>query len=166
MFELNKLKQILASNSGSSYIAFCTWNEYSQRDYSHAKQRQHTQAKGAIYDHALLSNTQSNGIQALSTTKVVNGELFIITEPSHFNAAIPEGCILVAPYFDNRWVGAIAKLNGVVVNRGSHLSHSAIVAREHGVPYYVNVELDLGDLVSKQQVALDAGKISALVAAS
>ncbi|PWQ96824.1 PEP-utilizing enzyme [Leucothrix arctica] len=160
LFELNKLKHDLAHDSKTHpYQTFLTWSEFTKQEHALGEQRQHTQALGAFYDHALISDNDTNETHALSTTKPVQGQLLIITNPAQFTGNIAESCILVAPYFDNRWVSKIESLQGIIVNRGSRLSHSAIVAREHGIPYYVMSGLDLHTLSTGQQITLDAGKI-------
>lgn len=50
----------------------------------------------------------------------------------------PPDAVYVGPYFDNQYVSFIPQLRGIIVGSGSALSHSAIVAREHQVPYLVD----------------------------
>jgi phosphoenolpyruvate-protein kinase (PTS system EI component) len=49
--------------------------------------------------------------------------------------------ILVTLYFDNRWVHHIKDLKGIIVERGSRLAHSTLVAREEQVPYIIHSNL-------------------------
>ena len=70
----------------------------------------------------------------------------------------PAGSILVAERTDPGWVMLFAAAVGLVVERGSLLSHSAIVSREIGIPSVVSVPgatewLHDGDLVE-----IDGGK--------
>jgi rifampicin phosphotransferase len=70
----------------------------------------------------------------------------------------PAGSILVAERTDPGWVMLFAGAAGLVVERGSLLSHSAIVSREIGIPSVVSVPgvtewLRDGDLVE-----IDGGK--------
>jgi pyruvate,water dikinase len=70
----------------------------------------------------------------------------------------PAGCILVAEHTDPGWVILFAAAAGLIVERGSLLSHSAIVSREIGIPSVVSVPgvthwLRDGDLVE-----IDGGK--------
>jgi pyruvate,water dikinase len=62
------------------------------------------------------------------------------------------GEILVAERTDPGWVILFGSIAGLLVERGSLLSHSAIVARELGIPAVVSIEglttwLQDGDLV-------------------
>ena len=50
-----------------------------------------------------------------------------------------EGCILVAERTDPGWVPLFVAAKGILVERGSLLSHSAIVAREMGIPAVVGI---------------------------
>ena len=51
-----------------------------------------------------------------------------------------EDCILVCPSTDPSWTALFTRITGLVVERGSMLSHSAIVAREMGIPAVVGVQ--------------------------
>lgn len=81
---------------------------------------------------------------------VVKGRARVILDPRH--AEIEPGEILVAPRTDPGWIMLFPSAAGLLVEHGSLLSHSAIVAREMGIPAVVSVEglttwLRTGDLV-------------------
>ena len=136
-------------------VLFCTWSEYQAGNYQTAMARQHLQARYALYDYALFSSDVAGDIQSLASAKTVESRVFLIENPASFKGDISKDCILVAPYFDNRWVGRIRELKGIVVSQGSRLSHSAIVAREYDVPYLVMPELDLESLGQGQEMILE-----------
>jgi pyruvate,water dikinase len=68
---------------------------------------------------------------------VVRGRARVVTVPKA--AEVRAGEILVAERTDPGWILLFAGAAGVVVERGSVLSHSAIVARELGIPAVVSV---------------------------
>ena len=68
---------------------------------------------------------------------VVRGPVRVITDPR--NARLRQGEILVAERTDPGWVMLFPSASGLLVERGSLLSHSAIVAREMGIPAIVSV---------------------------
>jgi pyruvate,water dikinase len=81
---------------------------------------------------------------------VVRGRARVVTDPK--TAEVQAGEILVAERTDPGWILLFAGAVGVVVERGSVLSHSAIVARELGIPAVVSVAgltswLTTGDLI-------------------
>jgi rifampicin phosphotransferase len=81
---------------------------------------------------------------------VVRGRARVVRDPKA--AEIRAGEILVAERTDPGWILLFAGAAGVVVERGSVLSHSAIVARELGIPAIVSVAgvtawLRTGDLI-------------------
>ncbi|HET9979556.1 MAG TPA: PEP/pyruvate-binding domain-containing protein [Ktedonobacterales bacterium] len=81
---------------------------------------------------------------------VVRGRARVVTDPK--TAEVRAGEILVAERTDPGWILLFAGAAGVVVERGSVLSHSAIVARELGIPAVVSVPgltswLKTGDLI-------------------
>lgn len=68
---------------------------------------------------------------------IVRGPARVIVDPR--NAEIEPGEILVAPRTDPGWIMLFPAAAGLVVEHGSLLSHSAIVARELGIPAIVSV---------------------------
>ena len=69
---------------------------------------------------------------------VVRGPVRIVRDPR--DAAIRQGEILVAERTDPGWVMIFPLVTGMIMERGSLLSHSAIVARELHIPAVVGVE--------------------------
>jgi pyruvate,water dikinase len=69
---------------------------------------------------------------------VVRGPVRVVTDPRH--AALRLGDILVAERTDPGWIMLFPCAAGLLVERGSLLSHSAIVAREMGIPAIVSVD--------------------------
>jgi pyruvate,water dikinase len=67
-----------------------------------------------------------------------SGKARVVMDPSA--APIEAGEILVAERTDPGWVMLFPLASGLVVERGSLLSHSAIVAREMGIPTVVGLE--------------------------
>ena len=68
---------------------------------------------------------------------VVRGPVRVIRDPR--NAELQAGEILVAERTDPGWIMLFPAAAGILVERGSLLSHSAIVAREMGIPAVVSV---------------------------
>lgn len=68
---------------------------------------------------------------------VVRARARVITDPR--NAIIESGEILVAPRTDPGWIMLFPSAAGLLVEHGSLLSHSAIVAREMGIPAIVSI---------------------------
>ncbi len=68
---------------------------------------------------------------------VVRGPVRVISDPR--NASLNAGEILVAERTDPGWIMLFPAAAGILVERGSLLSHSAIVAREMGIPAIVSV---------------------------
>ena len=66
-----------------------------------------------------------------------------------------EGCIMVAERTDPGWVPLFPISKGILVERGSILSHSAIVAREMGIPAIVGINNLLSILKDGDEVEMD-----------
>lgn len=81
---------------------------------------------------------------------VVCAPVRVIDDPRQ--ATLQPGEIMVARFTDPGWITLFANAAGILVERGSLLSHSAIVARELGIPAIVAIDgvmewLQTGDVV-------------------
>lgn len=86
---------------------------------------------------------------------VVVAKVRVIEDP-RIEALLP-GEILVARHTDPGWIAVFANAAGVIAERGSLLSHSAIVAREMGVPCVVSLKGVTQWLKTGDTVRLDGG---------
>ncbi|MBD2071279.1 phosphoenolpyruvate synthase [Leptolyngbya sp. FACHB-671] len=68
---------------------------------------------------------------------IVRAPVQVITDPRQ--ATLRQGSILVAERTDPGWIMLFPAAAGLLVERGSLLSHSAIVAREMGIPAIVSI---------------------------
>jgi pyruvate,water dikinase len=71
---------------------------------------------------------------------LVKGYARIILDPIQARSAFDADDILVIPFADTSWTPLFCGIGGVVAETGGQLSHSAIVAREYGLPAVVNVK--------------------------
>jgi pyruvate,water dikinase len=67
----------------------------------------------------------------------ISGPVRVVKDPRHVD--LSHRAILVAEHTDPGWVVAFPSALGILVERGSLLSHAAIVARELGIPAVVAV---------------------------
>lgn len=86
---------------------------------------------------------------------VVTAKVRVIEDPRV--EALSPGEILVARHTDPGWIAVFANAAGVIAERGSLLSHSAIVAREMGVPCVVSLKGVTQWLRTGDVVRLDGG---------
>lgn len=95
---------------------------------------------------------------------VVRGMACVVRDPKH--ARLTAGCILVADHTDPGWIMLFPSASGLVVARGSLLSHSAIVARELGIPAVISIPGLLDWLQDGDEIELDgaAGIVRRIVA--
>ena len=71
--------------------------------------------------------------------------------------ALVQGEILVASHTDPGWIAVFSNASAIVVERGSLLSHSAIVAREMGIPCVVGLKGALDWIVDGETLSVDGG---------
>lgn len=86
---------------------------------------------------------------------VVTGPVKVLRTPSE--DARLDGEILVAERTDPGWVPLYPSVSGLLIERGSILSHSAIVAREMGIPTIVGIAGLVSTLKTGQVVTMDGG---------
>jgi pyruvate,water dikinase len=87
---------------------------------------------------------------------VVRGPVRVVRDPR--DARLPAGSILVADHTDPGWIMLFPSARGLLVERGSLLSHSAIVARELGIPAVVSIPGIMSWLSDGDVVELDGAE--------
>lgn len=105
----------------------------------------------------ILDKTPSDGILRgiPSGAGVVKGKIKLVTDPSNANI---NGEIMLAKRTDPGWVMLFPMCKAMIVERGSILSHSAVVARELGIVAVVGVENATSILKDGDEVTVDGIK--------
>jgi pyruvate,water dikinase len=85
----------------------------------------------------------------------VVGEAALVHDPR--GTGTPPGRILVTKTTDPGWIFLMATAAGLVTERGSLLSHTAIIGRELGIPTVVGVEGATTHIADGALVAMDGG---------
>lgn len=97
---------------------------------------------------------------------VIEGVVLVVDDIEQLNkdASIGKDKILVAPMTDPGWVFLMTVSKGLVVEKGSILSHTAIIGRELGIPTIVGVKNAMNKLKSGDRIKMDGqtGKITVL----
>jgi len=84
---------------------------------------------------------------------IVTAPVKIITDPK--TQRLKKGEILVAKNTDPGWIAVFSNASALIVERGSLLSHSAIVARELGIPCVVALKGAMSWLEDGETVTVD-----------
>jgi phosphohistidine swiveling domain-containing protein/6-pyruvoyl-tetrahydropterin synthase len=94
--------------------------------------------------------------QACSSGKL-EGEVIVISDVNEVssNAEVAQGKILVAAMTDPGWVFLMTVSAGLIVEKGSILSHTAIIGRELGIPTIVGVKNATQILKTGDRVLMD-----------
>ena len=106
-----------------------------------------------FYYEDLTGNSQldENTLQGTGCSKgIVKGKVKIVLNP--MNTQVEDGDIIITKSTDPSWVMVFPLLKGLIVEKGSLLSHSAIISREMNIPAIVGVQgatsiLKTGDMV-------------------
>jgi phosphohistidine swiveling domain-containing protein len=70
---------------------------------------------------------------------VIQGYACVVHDPAAAPASLSRQHVLVVPFTDVGWMPLFASVGGVVAECGGQLSHTAIVAREYGLPTVVGI---------------------------
>ena len=106
-----------------------------------------------FYYEDLAENSQldENTLKGTGCSKgIVKGKVKVVLNP--MNTEVEDGDIVVTKSTDPSWVMVFPLLKGLIVEKGSLLSHSAIISREMNIPAIVGVQsatsiLKTGDIV-------------------
>lgn len=71
---------------------------------------------------------------------MARGYARVVSDPSQAPVTLNQDDILVVPFTDASWTPLFFRIGGLVAETGGQLSHSAIIAREYGLPAVVNVK--------------------------
>jgi pyruvate,water dikinase len=86
---------------------------------------------------------------------IVRARARVVRDPR--TDALQPGEVLVARHTDPGWIALFANASAIAVERGSLLSHSAIVARELGIPCVVGVKGATQWIKSGDEIEVDGG---------
>ncbi len=103
------------------------------------------ETRGIIHQGNQFQSIKTASVSTIGDTRqglgccpgIVRGKVKVITDPRH--VVIHSGEILVAERTDPGWIMLFPAAAAVLVERGSLLSHAAIVAREIGIPAIVSI---------------------------
>jgi phosphohistidine swiveling domain-containing protein len=120
-------------------------------------------ARGVVLAH--LSKADSSSVKGASAARELQGvacsagrvraRARVVRTPEHHLDI--RGEILIAPMTDPGWVFLMVPAGGLVVERGSILSHTAIIGRELGIPTVVGVADATSIIRDGQMVEIDGG---------
>lgn len=101
----------------------------------------------------LAANTDPNKLQGVPCSPgVVEGVAKIVLSPDDADL---NGEILVTKRTDPGWVPLFPSISGLLIERGSVLSHSAVVAREMGIPTIVGLRKVTENIANGEKIRLD-----------
>ncbi|MDO4798968.1 MAG: PEP/pyruvate-binding domain-containing protein [Bacillota bacterium] len=103
-----------------------------------------------VRENAMLYGTGCSGGQ-------IEGELILVHDASVSIASVRDK-IIVSRMTDPGWIFLLASAKGIITEKGSLLSHTAIVSRELGIPAVVGVPHAMDQLQTGDYVRLDGAR--------
>lgn len=130
--------------------------------YTSTNPGDHFETYGEVYGRNIFAGKEeerekSNQLKGLGCCRgIVENEVRIVVKP---DADIRlNGEIMVAQQTDPGWIVLFPSISALIVEKGSLLSHSAIVAREMGIPAVVGVKNATKILSNGDRVRLDGAE--------
>ncbi len=112
--------------------------------------------KSCIHINSAVQHIQPGKLKGIPCSNgTAEGEVLIIRDAS--KAGNVKGKILVTKMTDPGWVFLLAGASGIIAEKGSLLSHTAIVSREIGIPSVVGAENAMSILHDGDRVRIDGG---------
>lgn len=119
------------------------------------------ETEGMVYHRNSFQDLRSDGLKMddpeLRGTGccagVVTGTARVMTSP--MEGSLQPGQVLVTRQLDPGWVPVFPVVSGILVERGSLLSHSAVVAREMGIPTIVGITGLMNRLATGVTIRMD-----------
>lgn len=109
-----------------------------------------------------LTDTSNLIVGTAGSPGVVQGIVKVVHQLSEATKVQP-GDILVADTTTPPWTPLFATVGGLVTNSGGVLSHSAVVAREYGIPAVVGASMATQCLQDGQRVEVDGTRGTVLI---
>jgi phosphohistidine swiveling domain-containing protein len=144
--------EILQTERASEYRDIIAKRKSEYQTYSTEEHYQRYEQRGNVFVPAVPIEVNASAMKGAGCCSgIVTGEVRII-DASMIHDASLTGKILVARNFEPGWIGLFGKAKGLVAERGSLLSHTAILCRELGIPSIVGAagvtkKLNDGDIV-------------------
>lgn len=147
MDELEQPNSSIVESRKRQYAGFMTLPPYGYLEFEDEPFDKAIRVVETIQNHGdvreLIGTPTSNG-------KII-GEILVVKNPTEVKGDA-SGKILVTRMTDPGWVFLLTQAKGVIAEKGSLLSHTAIISRELGIPAVVGIRnateiLQTGDLV-------------------
>ena len=154
--DYHKGRAVTTNLKGLTELRKAEYQAYQREPVSHQVETLGPVYMGNDFRAAKVSqaNPDEDGLSGIGCYPgVVEGQVKIITDPRS-NMDL-DGHILVAERTDPGWTPLFPACKGILVERGSTLSHSAIIARELGIPAIVGIPGLLQKLQGNEHVRLD-----------
>jgi phosphohistidine swiveling domain-containing protein len=89
---------------------------------------------------------------------IARGRARIVRDPADVRRALSKDDILVVPFTDVGWTPLFPRIGGIVAETGGQLSHSAIIAREYGLPAVVDIQRATHIIRDGQPITVDGNR--------
>ncbi len=106
------------------------------------------------FNSKVYTSSEGKLVGTICSSGKVEGEAVVINKAS--DAVNTAGKVIITKMTDPGWVYILSSAKGIVTEKGSILSHTAIVSRELGIPSIVGVEFATDIIKTGDRVLVDA----------
>lgn len=108
-----------------------------------------------INQQQTVSTNQQN-FQGIGCSKgIVRGQVLVVEDIQAVNVQQSYNKIIVTKMTDPGWVYLLTQAKGIIAEKGSLLSHTAIISRELGIPSVVNVQQATQQLTTGEWIEIN-----------
>lgn len=107
-------------------------------------------------NHQEIASANQQDFQGIGCSKgVVRGQVLVVEDIQAVNFQQSHNKIIVTKMTDPGWVYLLAQSKGIIAEKGSLLSHTAIISRELGIPSVVNVKQATQQLMTGEWIEIN-----------
>ena len=101
-------------------------------------------------------STNQQDFQGIGCSKgIVRGQVLVVEDIQAVNVQQSYNKIIVTKMTDPGWVYLLTQAKGIIAEKGSLLSHTAIISRELGIPSVVNVQQATQQLTTGEWIEIN-----------
>lgn len=151
------LDELIDDMQINNYKSIITTRKEKYKEHENKKraQRYHQSSAGFFPVASIATFDKKSSLKGVGCSSGIVSEKITIINSNQIDITKIEGKILVASYFEPGWINVFSKAAGIISERGSLLTHTAILCREMGIPSIVGVKGILSAVKNGQIVQMN-----------
>ncbi len=130
-------------------MAFCTYEEYADRNFSEADTRYEQELPHSVI--GVQPHDVGDEVELIIGAHT-SGQVVAVRDPDSYRGPFPKGCVVVTHHVPSTWIPYMGNMKGIVCSCFMPLTHVAITARELNLCVVKVPTSMLGTLYTKRHV--------------